>query len=128
MIGFSPSESLAMINAVMAETIGMTMYNAVNAQRGGQVLTSAAVTTACARMLSRYTRQIDSRLTGASGPRGAHWAAGTARSSGRYRHSGDSGSRRPNRLCRPARRSRKAGATGTSRSAGLAWTGRAGRN
>lgn len=47
-----PPPSVAMLDPVMAETIGMTMHNAVSAQHNSQMLSSAAVTSTCARMLA----------------------------------------------------------------------------
>lgn len=49
--GTAPSQAFAMLDAVMAETLGMAMYNAVSRQQGGGMIGSAAVTAACARML-----------------------------------------------------------------------------
>jgi len=50
-IGEAPSQSSAMLDVVMAETIGMTMYNAVSRQQSSSTVGSAAVTAACAKML-----------------------------------------------------------------------------
>lgn len=50
-IGHSASHSASMLDALMAETIGMAMHNATNAQHNAQMISSAAVTAACARML-----------------------------------------------------------------------------
>ncbi len=50
-IGEAPSQSSAMLDVVMAETIGMTMYNAVSRQQSSSTVSSAAVTAACAKML-----------------------------------------------------------------------------
>jgi hypothetical protein len=47
----APSQSFGMLDAVMAETLGMAMHNAVSRQQGASVISSAAVTAACARML-----------------------------------------------------------------------------
>ena len=41
-----------MLDAVMVETLGMAMHNAVSRQQGAGMISSAAVTAACARMLS----------------------------------------------------------------------------
>jgi hypothetical protein len=50
-IGQAPSQSSAMLDVVMAETIGMSMYNAVSRQQSSSTVGSAAVTAACAKML-----------------------------------------------------------------------------
>lgn len=50
-IGEAPSQSSAMLDVVMAETIGMSMYNAVSRQQSSSTVSSAAVTAACAKML-----------------------------------------------------------------------------
>jgi hypothetical protein len=50
-IGQAAAESFAILDVVMAETLGMGMHNAVSAQHGMQLVSSAAVTATCARML-----------------------------------------------------------------------------
>jgi hypothetical protein len=50
-VGHSPSETKSMLDALMAETIGMAMYNAVTNQHNAQVVGNATVIAACARML-----------------------------------------------------------------------------
>lgn len=52
--GQSPAHAFAMLDTVMAETLGMAMYNAVNRQQNAGMVNSAAVTAACARMLNAY--------------------------------------------------------------------------
>jgi len=49
--GQSPSQAAGMMDAVLLETLGMAMYNAVNRQQSASMVGSAAVTAACARML-----------------------------------------------------------------------------
>jgi hypothetical protein len=49
--GHAPAQSAAMLDIVMAETIGMSMYNAVSRQQSSSMVGSAAVTSACAKML-----------------------------------------------------------------------------
>ncbi len=49
--GSSQSNSTAILHAVMADTIGMSMHNAVNAQHNSQLLSAASTTAACARIL-----------------------------------------------------------------------------
>jgi len=51
-LGVSPSESLAVLSAVMAQTLGMAMYNAVGAQQNASTVRGAAITMACAGILS----------------------------------------------------------------------------
>jgi len=50
--GSSNSQSMALLNSVMVETIGMSMYNAVSTQHNAQMLNSAATTSTCAKILS----------------------------------------------------------------------------
>lgn len=50
--GTASSQSMAMLNNVMAETIGMSMHNAVTAQHNAQMLNSATTTSTCAKILS----------------------------------------------------------------------------
>jgi len=49
--GLAPFQSAAMLDVVMAETMGMSMYNAVSRQQSSSMVGSAAVTSACAKML-----------------------------------------------------------------------------
>jgi len=51
-IGNAPAEGFALLDTVMAETVGMLMHNAVNTQTNAQMIGNAAVTATCARMLS----------------------------------------------------------------------------
>lgn len=50
--GQSPSQAFAMLDTVLLETLGIAMYNAVNRQQGAGMLSAAAVTSTCAKMLS----------------------------------------------------------------------------
>jgi hypothetical protein len=52
MLGASAPESMGMLDITSAETFGMSMYNAVSAQQNTQISASAAVTSACAKMLA----------------------------------------------------------------------------
>jgi hypothetical protein len=49
--GQAPSQAFGMLDAVLLETLGMAMYNAVNRQHNAHMTGSAAVTAACAKML-----------------------------------------------------------------------------
>jgi len=49
--GHAASQSASMLDTLMAETIGMAMYNAVNTQHNAQMVSSAAVAASCAKML-----------------------------------------------------------------------------
>ena len=51
-INAAASQTQAMLGAVMAETLGMGMHNAISAQHSSQMLSSAAITSTCARLLS----------------------------------------------------------------------------
>lgn len=48
----SPAQSQGMLDAVFLETLGMAMYNAVNRQQNAGMVSAAAVTAACAKMLA----------------------------------------------------------------------------
>ncbi len=50
-LGHAPAESSAMLDAVMAETLGMSMHNAVTAQHNMQMVSAASVTATCARII-----------------------------------------------------------------------------
>lgn len=50
-LGPAPTQTTGMLDAVMAEAIGMAMYNAVTTQHNSQMVASAAIAAACARML-----------------------------------------------------------------------------
>lgn len=50
--GSVDSQSMAMLNNVMTETIGMSMHNAVSNQHNAQLVNTAAATSACARILA----------------------------------------------------------------------------
>ena len=50
-VGQAPAGTTGMLDAVMAETIGMAMYNAVTTQHNAQMVASAAIAATCARML-----------------------------------------------------------------------------
>ncbi|WP_230674544.1 RebB family R body protein, partial [Burkholderia glumae] len=50
--GQAPAQAFGMLDAVLLETLGIAMYNAVNRQQGSGMMSAAAVTTACAKMLS----------------------------------------------------------------------------
>jgi hypothetical protein len=58
-LGVSPSQSLAMLSAVMAQTLGMAMYNAVGAQQNASIVRSAAITMACSGILSLPIAETD---------------------------------------------------------------------
>jgi len=48
----SASGSMSILDIVTAETLGMSMHNAVSSQQNSQVSASAAVTASCAKMLA----------------------------------------------------------------------------
>ena len=50
-VGSAPAQTTGMLDAVLAESLGMAMYNAVTTQHNAQMVASAAVAAACARML-----------------------------------------------------------------------------
>jgi hypothetical protein len=49
--GQSPAQSFGMLDAVLLETLGMAMHNAVSRQQHASMTSTAAVTAACAKML-----------------------------------------------------------------------------
>ena len=54
--GSADSQPMAMLNNVMAETLGMSMHNAVNNQHNAQLVNTAATTSTCARILAASAR------------------------------------------------------------------------
>lgn len=52
-LGLAPSESLALLDATMAQTLGMAMHNAVVRQQADRVVSQALISAACARMVER---------------------------------------------------------------------------
>ncbi|WP_390623098.1 hypothetical protein ACEQUB_p01325 (plasmid) [Ralstonia syzygii] len=50
--GQAPSQALGMLDAVLLETLGMAMHNAVNRQQSAGMVSSAALTAACAKILA----------------------------------------------------------------------------
>jgi len=55
-IGQAPAATQGLLDAVMADTIGMGMHNAVTAQQSSQMVGGAAVAATCARLIqSRST-------------------------------------------------------------------------
>lgn len=52
MLANSASESMSLLDLVSAETLGMSMHNAVSSQQNSQMSASAAVTASCAKMLA----------------------------------------------------------------------------
>lgn len=51
MIGSAPSQSLGLLDITGAETLGMSMYNAITAQQNSQTSSSASATATCAKIL-----------------------------------------------------------------------------
>jgi hypothetical protein len=67
-LGVSPSESLAVLSAVMAQTLGLAMFNAVSAQQNTSVIRSAALTMACTGLMSLPVAAPDEASAGAPPP------------------------------------------------------------
>ena len=67
-LGVSPSESFAVLSAVMAQTLGMAMFNAVSAQQNVNTIRSAAITMACIGLMSLPVAAPDKSPAGASPP------------------------------------------------------------
>jgi hypothetical protein len=67
-LGISPSESFAVLGAVMAQTLGMAMFNAVSAQQNASTIRSAAVTMACTGLMSLPAAAPEGSPAGASPP------------------------------------------------------------
>jgi Killing trait len=53
--GIAPSQAHAMLDAVLVETLGMLMHSAVSRQQSAGMISAAATTAACARMLNAGT-------------------------------------------------------------------------
>ncbi|MBI9076661.1 MAG: RebB family R body protein [Desulfatibacillum sp.] len=51
MVGKSAPQSMAIMSAVMADTMGMALHNAVSTQHHAQMIGGASTTSTCARML-----------------------------------------------------------------------------
>ena len=51
-MGSQPSFASAMLSTVMADTLGMSMHNAINQQNNAQTLNTASTTSACSRILA----------------------------------------------------------------------------
>ncbi|MBC7907904.1 MAG: RebB family R body protein [Rhodospirillaceae bacterium] len=52
MTGQAPSHAFGLLDAVMVESLGMAMHYAVSRQQNSSLISSAAVTAACAKMLA----------------------------------------------------------------------------
>lgn len=50
--GLTPAASFAILDAVMTETLGLAMQNAVARQQSAGLIASAAVSAACARIVA----------------------------------------------------------------------------
>lgn len=50
--GQAASQAFGMLDVVMLETLGTAMHNAVNRQQGGGMVSAAAVTATCAKMIN----------------------------------------------------------------------------
>jgi hypothetical protein len=78
-IGTSPSESFALLDAVMTEALGLAMYNAVTAQQNASTARNATVLMACAAMLSLPIADIAGSSAQASARAAADQQAGSAK-------------------------------------------------
>jgi hypothetical protein len=58
-VGSSPAQSFAILDAVMAQALGMAMFNAVNSQQNAAIVRSAALTLACTVLLSLPVSHLD---------------------------------------------------------------------
>ena len=77
-IGLSPAQSIAMLDAVMAQhAAGMAMFNAVSSQQNAAIVRSAAVTMACTALLSVPLASKAGAVAGAA-PGGAAQTSATA--------------------------------------------------
>lgn len=72
------SQTMSIVNTVMAETVGMSMHNAVTAQHNAQLIGSAATSSTCARILASYAPAKPGKPgpPGPPGPTGPKGAAG----------------------------------------------------
>ena len=75
-LGGSSAQSMALVNAVMADTLGMTMHNAVSVQHNSQMIGSASTTSACAKMLSIVGGSLTPGPPGPPGPEGKQGVRG----------------------------------------------------
>ncbi|MBU1002271.1 MAG: RebB family R body protein [Proteobacteria bacterium] len=51
-VGSGPSHSMAVLESVMAETLGMQMHNAVTTQHNAKLVSQASLAQSCARILA----------------------------------------------------------------------------
>lgn len=89
-IGQAPSHSMAVLDSVMAETLGMHMHNAVTTQHNAKLVGLASVTSTCARILAISGPAIPG-LDGAPGPAGPTGPAGPVGPMGPQGPSGSTG-------------------------------------
>ncbi len=92
LVGGSSAQSMAIVNAVMADTLGMTMHNAVSVQHNSQMIGGASTTSACAKMLSIVGGSL---VPGPPGPKGPEGKQGVRGNTGLRGPSGSSGVRGP---------------------------------
>ena len=86
--GGSASPTVAILNNVMAETMGMSMHNAITAQQNAQMIGNASTTSTCARLLSVIGAQM---VPGPPGPPGPSGPQGPMGSTGLTGPSGSTG-------------------------------------
>ncbi len=92
-IGNAASQSMAMLDAVMAETLGMSMHNAVNAQHNSQMIGAASTTSTCAKMLNTFSIISKDDIPGPPGPPGPAGPAGPMGTLGPKGPSGSTGAK-----------------------------------
>lgn len=90
--GDQMTQSMAMVNNVMAETLGMSMHNAITAQHNAQMVNAAATTTTCARILSTIGGKL---IPGPPGPQGNAGPTGPIGETGLRGPSGETGAQGP---------------------------------
>ncbi len=92
LVGGSSAQSMAFVNAVMADTLGMTMHNAVSVQHNSQMIGGASTTSACAKMLSIVGGTL---VPGPPGPLGPEGKQGVRGDTGLRGPSGTTGAKGP---------------------------------
>lgn len=88
------SKPMAIVSTVMAETLGMSMHNAVTAQHNAQLVNAAATTSTCARILSTAGAE-PTPIPGPPGPPGPVGSTGSIGPDGLRGPSGATGAQGP---------------------------------
>lgn len=92
-VGSGPSQSMAMLDVVMSNSLGTGMQNAVTTQHNASLTALAATTQACARILAVFGEQPDVGTPGPAGPAGPKGPKGDMGAQGLQGPTGSTGTR-----------------------------------